>query len=104
MLIVLRQITDISLEYNRNTVSKESIRNTRDQSRRELEVLEEMQVRKHEETAREPKHRAGSRKGGAKSYTLKSKGGFMGAFIENFGRKGGGGGGGRGCAPPAPPP
>ena len=27
----------------------------KDQSRRQLEVLEEMQARKHEETAREPK-------------------------------------------------
>ena len=38
-----------------SAVSKESIRNTRDQSRRQLKVLEEMQARKHEETAREPK-------------------------------------------------
>ena len=54
---LLRQIIALwsGLGDSKNRVSKESIRNTKDQLRRQLEVLEEMQARKHEETTREPK-------------------------------------------------
>ena len=69
---VLRQIITLSgvqesgLGDSKNTVSKESIRNTRDQSRKQFEVLEEMQ---YEETAREPKQQRQARQDADKQCT-----------------------------------
>ena len=56
----------LSLEYKRVIARTQLIRKTRDESRRQLEVLEEMQ---HEETAREPKQQRQARQDADKQCT-----------------------------------